>query len=87
MCVNALRDEEEGDKVIECIKNEINDAWERRSEIQPRHEGAPKPDLIEILKLLPRTNCRRCGQFTCMVFASQVAGGRRRPGGLHAFLV
>jgi CO dehydrogenase/acetyl-CoA synthase gamma subunit (corrinoid Fe-S protein) len=33
--------------------------------------------LIEILKLLPKTNCRKCGQPTCMVFASHVVDGGR----------
>jgi ArsR family metal-binding transcriptional regulator len=75
ICVNALRDEEEGDKIIEWMKQEINDAWERRSEIEPRFEGIAKPKVIEILKLLPRTNCRECGQPTCMVFSTQVAEG------------
>ncbi len=75
ICVNALRDEEEGDKIIEWLKQEINETWERRGEIEPRFEGAPKPKVIEILKLLPRTNCRECGQPTCMVFATQAAEG------------
>ncbi len=77
ICVNALLDVSEGDKIIEWLKQEINDTWERRSEIEPRFEGAPKPKVIEILKLLPRTNCRECGQPTCMVFATQVADGGR----------
>jgi ArsR family metal-binding transcriptional regulator len=79
ICVNALRDEEEGDKIVEWVKEEINNTWERRGEIQPRFEGAPKPKVLEILKLLPRTNCRECGQPTCMVFATQVAEGGKGP--------
>lgn len=75
ICVNALRDEAEGDKIIEWLKQEINDTWERRGEIEPRFEGAPKPKVFEILKLLPKTNCKECGQPTCMVFAAQVADG------------
>ncbi len=80
ICVNALRDEEEGDKIIEWLKQEINETWERREEIKPCFEGAPKPKVIEILKLLPKTNCRECGQPTCMVFATQVAEGGKGPG-------
>ncbi len=79
ICVNALKDESEGDKIIEWLKEEINETWERRGEIEPRFEGAPKPKVIEILKLLPRTNCRDCGQPTCMVFATQVAEGGKGP--------
>ena len=79
ICVNALEDEAQGDKIIEWMKQEINDTWERRGEIEPRFEGAPKPRVIEILKLLPKTNCRECGQPTCMVFATQVAEGGKGP--------
>jgi len=35
----------------------------------------PKPKVIEILRLLPKTNCRECGQPTCMVFATLAAQG------------
>jgi len=31
--------------------------------------------VLEILKLLPRTNCRECGEPTCMVFAARAAEG------------
>jgi len=79
ICVNALRDQQEGDKIVEWLKGEINDTWERRGEIEPRYEGIGKPKVIEILKLLPRTNCKECGQPTCMVFATHVAEGGRGP--------
>ncbi|MCU0573996.1 MAG: Fe-S cluster protein [Syntrophobacteraceae bacterium] len=75
ICVNALRSEEEGIKIIEWLKQEINDTWERRGQIEPRYESAPKPRVLEILKLLPKTNCKECGQPTCMVFATQAAEG------------
>lgn len=75
IAVNSLRDEEEADKILEWLKREINEAWEKRGEIVPSYEGAPKPGLLEILKLLPKTNCRECNQPTCMVFASLVAQG------------
>ena len=79
ICVNALRDEEEGEKIVQWMKGEINDTWEHRGEITPRYEGIGKPKVIEILRLLPKTNCRECGQPTCIVFASQVAEGGRGP--------
>jgi ArsR family metal-binding transcriptional regulator len=79
IAVNALRDEEEADKILEWLKREINEAWEKRDEIEPRYEGTPKPKILEILKLLPKTNCRECGQPTCMVFAARVAEGAKGP--------
>jgi len=75
IAINALRDEAEADKILEWLKREINDAWADRGNIQPCYEGAPKPKVIEILKLLPRTNCRKCGETTCMVFAARMAEG------------
>ncbi len=75
IAVNALNDEAEADKVLEWLKREINQAWENRAAITPSFEGAPKPQVLEILKLLPRTNCRRCGEPTCMVFAARAAEG------------
>jgi ArsR family metal-binding transcriptional regulator len=75
IAVNALNDEAEADKILEWLKREINQAWEKRAEITPSTEGAPKPQVFEILKILPRTNCRQCGEATCMVFAARAAEG------------
>ena len=79
IAVNALRDEEEATRILEWLKGEINEVWEKREEIIPSYEGEPKPKVLEILKLLPRTNCRECRQPTCMVFATLVAQGVKRP--------
>ena len=77
--IYALKDEEEADKILEWLKREINEAWEKRAEIEPSYEGAPKPKVLEILKLLPKTNCRECGEPTCMVFATLVTQGVKGP--------
>ncbi len=34
------------------------------------------PSGIEILKLLPKTNCGDCGQPTCLAFAMNIAAGK-----------
>jgi ArsR family metal-binding transcriptional regulator len=78
IAINALKDEE-ADRVLEWLKQEINEAWESRDRVQPSFEGLSKPQILEVLKLLPRTNCRRCGQPTCMVFAILVADGAKGP--------
>jgi ArsR family metal-binding transcriptional regulator len=79
IAVNALKDEEEADRILEWLKQEINETWENRGEIQPRFEGLSKPQILEVLKLLPRTNCRECRQATCMVFATLVVDGIKGP--------
>ena len=70
IAVNALKDEAEADKILEWLKREINEAWENHANIEPCYTGLPRPQLLEILKLLPKTNCKKCGQSTCMVFAA-----------------
>ena len=54
-----------------------DNAWEHRHEIEPSYEGLPRPKVIEILKLLPKTNCRECGEPTCTVFAARAAEGAK----------
>jgi len=61
------------------MKREINDTWAKRKEIEPSYGVVPKPQIIEILKLLPKSNCRECGQKTCMVFSSLVMQGAKGP--------
>ncbi len=67
--VNALKDETEAEKILQWLKGEINEAWEKRGEIEPKFESRSSAKMIEILRLLPRTNCGKCGEATCTVFA------------------
>ena len=73
--VNALNDEIEAEKILQWLKGEINDAWEKRGEIEPKFESRPAAKMIEILRLLPRTNCGKCGEATCTVFAVMATQG------------
>lgn len=77
IAINALQDAEEAEKILQWLKGEINEAWEKRQSITPSYEAAPKPQVIEIVRLLPKTNCRKCGQPTCIVFAALAAEGGR----------
>jgi ArsR family metal-binding transcriptional regulator len=79
IAVNALKDEAEAEKIVVWLKNEINTAWEKKEEITPCYTGMPRPGIMEILKLLPKTNCKECGQPTCLVFATKVAEGAKGP--------
>jgi ArsR family metal-binding transcriptional regulator len=77
IAVNALKDEAEADNILEWLRREINEAWDKRATIEPSYDSAPRPQVFEILKMLPNTNCGECGQATCMVFAAQAAEGGR----------
>ena len=77
IAINALQDEEEADRILEWLKKEINETWQNRDKITPLFESPKKPEVFQILKFLPKTNCKKCGAPTCMVFAVQMAEGGR----------
>ena len=77
--VNALKDDEEADKILEWLKREINETWEKKEQIKPTFEALPVPQMMEVLKLLPKTNCRKCREPTCTVFALRAAEGSKGP--------
>jgi ArsR family metal-binding transcriptional regulator len=79
IAINIVKDEDEAEEILAWLQREINDVWERRGEIQPSFEIAPRPRVLDILKLLPKTNCRQCGEPTCMVFAVMVGQGEKTP--------
>lgn len=77
IAVNALRDENEADRILDWLKREINTAWDTRDDIEPSHKPIEQPKVMDIFKLLPRTNCGQCHCPTCMVFAVQLTEGGR----------
>ena len=81
IAINALEDEDEADKVLRWLQHQINEIWERRAESTPAYESQPRPQTLQLLRLLPRTNCGKCGQPTCTVFATLLAEGAKTPAG------
>jgi ArsR family metal-binding transcriptional regulator len=65
-----VKDDEEARRVIADAIQLANDIWSRREELEPDFTPAKEPPgLLEIYKLLPKTNCGECGRSTCMTFA------------------
>jgi len=62
----------DGWRTLEMIRCRVNDAWARRAQIEPCYEMREKPPALEIFKRLPKTNCRACGELTCLAFAVRV---------------
>lgn len=75
IAINAIKDPAEAETILVWLQREINAAWEKRAEIEPSFSAAPRPQMMEILRLLPKTNCKQCGQPTCIVFAAMAAEG------------
>jgi len=70
---------EEGLALLTAVRDLINQTWARRDEIQPQPTGRRVPRPLDVYELLPRTNCRSCGEATCMAFAFGLLENRHRP--------
>jgi len=79
IAINIVKDKAEADNILEWLKQEINNTWKRRDQIKPSFSAPKKPGILNIFKLLPKTNCQECGQPTCMVFALLVTEGKKGP--------
>ncbi len=76
---NAL-DRDEAERELQGLIDLVNRTWERRAEITPDHETHQRPAPMALFKLLPRTNCRRCGEPTCYTFAFKLGASQRSLG-------
>jgi ArsR family metal-binding transcriptional regulator len=79
VAVNGLKDREEVYRVLEWLKREINDTYEQREILQPSFKSRPLINMMQIIKYLPKTNCRECGEATCLAFAAKVRDGEKGP--------
>ena len=64
---------------LEKIRCRVNEVFARRASIEPLYTTRKKPHAVEIYKRLPGTNCRQCGQKTCMAFALSLWNGQVSP--------
>jgi DNA-binding CsgD family transcriptional regulator len=58
----------------------LNDLNERRAELKPSHKVFRNPpSIVNIVKALPKNNCKKCGYATCMAFAAALRKGETNP--------
>ena len=69
----------DGWRTLEHIRTLANSIWSRRKEIEPSTVMHQKPPALEIYKRLPGTNCKECGEKTCMAFAMRLWRGEGTP--------
>lgn len=76
VAVSNVTDREEAVKELDRMIALVNDTWDRRSEITPDYQSQKRPSPMAVYQLLPLTNCRECGEATCMAFAFGLIQGR-----------
>ncbi|MFN2169164.1 MAG: (Fe-S)-binding protein, partial [Anaerolineae bacterium] len=76
LAADGLESREQAREVIDWLVELVNQTWERRDEIEPDTTTHARRQPLELFRLLPQTNCKRCGEETCFAFALKLAAGQ-----------
>ena len=69
-----IEDEKEAEEILGWLKELINETYEKREQFEPNYSMAAELKALDIFKLLPGTNCKKCGEPTCLAFAVKLIG-------------
>jgi len=69
-------DLEDAHRILEWLIKLINECHRKRSTLKPNYERRAQLTVIDIVKLLPGTNCKKCGHATCLAFAALISAQR-----------
>ncbi|MCM8781820.1 MAG: hypothetical protein NC828_02055 [Candidatus Omnitrophica bacterium] len=64
--------------ILNEIKDLINKTYQNRDKIKPNYEEKVKVTALQIYGWLPKTNCRNCGEATCLAFAVKLLLGQQK---------
>jgi ArsR family metal-binding transcriptional regulator len=67
--ITQVKDTEAGLELLKALVDDINATWEHREELVAVTTARRAPGWLDIWTLLPQTNCKQCGEATCMAFA------------------
>jgi len=67
--ITQVVDTAEGLELFVSLKEAINAVWEKRAELVAVTTKKRAPRHLDIWELLPRSNCKQCGEATCLAFA------------------
>jgi ArsR family metal-binding transcriptional regulator len=69
-----IEDEKEAEEILGWLRDLINETYEKRDQIEPNYSMAAELKALDIFRLLPGTNCKKCGEPTCLAFAVKLVG-------------
>jgi ArsR family metal-binding transcriptional regulator len=67
--ITQVRDADEGLALLAALVEAVNVTWEHRAELTAVTQHRRRPRPLDVYALLPQTNCKQCGEATCMAFA------------------
>lgn len=75
--LTQVLDAQAGLDILGALKEAINATWEHRHELTAVTKRRRAPRHLDIWELLPRTNCKQCGEATCLAFAVAIIQQQR----------
>ena len=78
IATSNVEDRESAEKELKGLIDLVNRTWERRDEITPSYETRQRPTPMAVYQLLPRTNCKQCGEPTCWTFALKLVASQKQ---------
>lgn len=75
--ITQVVDSTEGLQLFEALKDAVNTVWDKREELVAVMRPKSAPRHLDVWSLLPQTNCRQCGEATCLAFAVAVLQQKR----------
>lgn len=73
--ISRTEDPSHAHQVVTEIVAKVNRIWQERDRITPRFTDKKRVTVIDIFKLLPKTNCKKCGHLTCLAYAAELRQG------------
>jgi ArsR family metal-binding transcriptional regulator len=70
--ITGLADEKEAERLVEALRQLLEETWAKRADIQPSYRRGSEVKVLDVYRLLPRTNCGCCGERTCLAFAARL---------------
>lgn len=77
--VSKLLNETDAFETLDYIKDIINEVDEKRGDINPSEEMRKLPSPLEIYVYLPKINCGKCNEATCLAFATKLINNKTKP--------
>lgn len=78
IAVTKLQNETDAYETLDVIRDRINGIYEKRDGITPNYDMKKMPTPIDIYKKMPKKNCRKCGEMTCLAFAGKLLTGNAK---------
>ena len=57
-----IEDEKEAEELLKWLKDLINETYDKRDQIEPNYSMAAELKALDLFRLLPGTNCKKCAR-------------------------